>query len=322
MPLDDLVRVIETLQQRIRDHGDSLRQNEIRTRVALIDPLLTALGWDVSDPGLVTAEYDVNGKRADYALLDGQGNPVVFLEAKRLDEPLSNHRSQVVAYASELGIRYPALTNGKEWEVYDNSKLVPIGQRLILNASVDSDLPATPVLQFLLLWRPNMASGQPTNANEPILTQNQDTSEHPTLSATIANTTTGEPVLTSLKGWSSLAEFEVKTGTTPPVEIRFPDGNQKPIAIWRHIEERTVEWLWQKELLNLSHLPVPSSKKRYIVNSSAQHPTGDAFKYSVNVSGTPLVIEGNISSIASYRNTIRLLEHCGQSAASVYLRLS
>ena len=62
MPLDDLVQVIETVQKRIRDHGDSLRQNEIRTRVVLIDPLLTALGWDVADPGLVTAEYDVSGR--------------------------------------------------------------------------------------------------------------------------------------------------------------------------------------------------------------------------------------------------------------------
>ena len=60
MPLDDLVQVIEALQERIREHGDSLRQNEIRTRVALIDPLLTALGWDVSDPGVVTAEYRVD----------------------------------------------------------------------------------------------------------------------------------------------------------------------------------------------------------------------------------------------------------------------
>ena len=49
MPLDDLVHVIETLQQRIKDHGDSLRQNETRTRMALIDPLLQALGWDVAD---------------------------------------------------------------------------------------------------------------------------------------------------------------------------------------------------------------------------------------------------------------------------------
>ena len=66
MPLDDLVSVIETIQQRIREHGDSLRQNETRTRMALIDPLLTALGWDVADPGVVTPEYDVSGRRADY----------------------------------------------------------------------------------------------------------------------------------------------------------------------------------------------------------------------------------------------------------------
>ena len=63
MPLDDLVSVIEAIKQRIREHGDTLRQNETRTRMALIDPLLTALGWDVADPGLVTPEYDVSGRR-------------------------------------------------------------------------------------------------------------------------------------------------------------------------------------------------------------------------------------------------------------------
>lgn len=54
MLLDELVNVIEKLQERISVHGNSLKQNECRTRAALIDPLLTALGWDVSDPGLVT----------------------------------------------------------------------------------------------------------------------------------------------------------------------------------------------------------------------------------------------------------------------------
>ena len=33
--LDDPVGVIETLQQRIRDHGATLRENETRTRMAL-----------------------------------------------------------------------------------------------------------------------------------------------------------------------------------------------------------------------------------------------------------------------------------------------
>ena len=92
MLLDPLISVIEKLQQRIRDHGDALRQNEYRTRIALIDPLLQALGWDVSDPTVVMPEYDVNGKRADYALLN-VGQVVVFLEAKRLEENLSSHRS-------------------------------------------------------------------------------------------------------------------------------------------------------------------------------------------------------------------------------------
>ena len=182
MPLDDLVHVIETLQQRIKDHGDSLRQNETRTRMALIDPLLQALGWDVADPSAVLPEYDVSGKRADYALLSGN-SVVVFLEAKRLDEPLSNHRSQIVAYASELGIKFPALTNGNEWEVYDNSKLVPIEQRRILNLSINGTPAHQCALQLLLLWRPNLASGQPVQAKEPIL------------SATISTLSIVEPII-------------------------------------------------------------------------------------------------------------------------------
>ena len=46
MLLDDLVGVIETLKERIATHGATLREYETRTRMALIDPLLQALGWD------------------------------------------------------------------------------------------------------------------------------------------------------------------------------------------------------------------------------------------------------------------------------------
>ena len=44
MLLDELVSVIETLKQRIREHGSRLRENETRTRMALIDPLLQNVG--------------------------------------------------------------------------------------------------------------------------------------------------------------------------------------------------------------------------------------------------------------------------------------
>ena len=79
MPLDDLVSVIEILRERLQTHRQVLEANETRTRMALIDPLLQALGWDTADPALVLPEYDLSGnENADYALLDGTGKPVAL----------------------------------------------------------------------------------------------------------------------------------------------------------------------------------------------------------------------------------------------------
>ena len=86
--------------------------------MALIDPLLTALGWDVSDPSLVTPEYSVGKGRADYYALNGSETiPAAIVEAKKLDLILDrDHRSQVLNYAIERGARYAALTNGDIWD--------------------------------------------------------------------------------------------------------------------------------------------------------------------------------------------------------------
>ena len=75
MLLDELITVIETLKQRITDHGAILQYNETRSRMALIDPLLQVLGWDTTDPFLVIPEYDAGGGQVDYALLDKKGGP-------------------------------------------------------------------------------------------------------------------------------------------------------------------------------------------------------------------------------------------------------
>ena len=97
MLLDELIDVIDTLKKRITDHGPSLKENETRTRMALIDPLLQVLGWDTSDPFLVTPEYDASGGKADYALLGQGGRPTAAIEAKRLGQPLQQHLMQMVS---------------------------------------------------------------------------------------------------------------------------------------------------------------------------------------------------------------------------------
>lgn len=57
---DDLKQTIRDLNKRMHVHGDELRGNEWLTRYALIDPILTALGWNLADPEQVIPEYRPN----------------------------------------------------------------------------------------------------------------------------------------------------------------------------------------------------------------------------------------------------------------------
>ena len=313
MPLDDLVNIIETLQQRIRDHGPTLRENETRTRMALIDPLLTALGWDVSDPSVVTPEYSVNGKRADYALLKGDG-VVVFLEAKKLDEPLSNHRSQIVAYASELGIKFPALTNGNHWEVYDNSKLIPIDQRRILNYTLPKCChtmrPATAIALAA-----NLSSGQPMNANEPIQASERisEPAEYQQATNQVAGAQSGT--------WESLAKYDPVAHNQPPSAIHFENGSTHSVQFWYEVLAYAAEWLWSKEYLTHSNLPVASGPKRYIISAEPVHQSGSNFASPHSIGDLPLWISKHGNKQAMLKRTQALFQHCGIDPATVQLQV-
>ena len=61
--LDTLFGTIEMLKARIKEHEGYFHAGgkpEARTRAALIDPMLSALEWDVTDPGLVEVEPATN----------------------------------------------------------------------------------------------------------------------------------------------------------------------------------------------------------------------------------------------------------------------
>ena len=315
--LDELVSVIETLKSRINERRSVLQGNEAQTRMSLIDPLLRALGWDTADPALVRPEYVVNGRRADYALMNAQGDVVVFLEAKNLGEHLAaNHRSQVVAYASELGIRFPALTNGNEWEVYDNSQLVPIEQRRVLNVSIANADSAKCALQFLLLWRPNLASGQPIGANEPIL----GTEPPPANSAPIQNPVRNAPVPPDA-GWVSLKDFVATPGTTPP-KLRFPGGDELQPSNWRGLLIEVAERLIRDGVLSQDRCPVTVGKNAAysMVNLEPRHPNGKAFYASHSLSnGLFLAPHANANNIVHKCRAI--MEHLGKDPASIHVQV-
>ena len=253
---------------------------------------------------------------------------------------MPNHRSQVVAYASELGIRYPALTNGDVWEVYDNSQLVPIEQRRILDVSIMKHPPAQTALKLLLLWRPNIASGEPVAANEPVLSAEpvaQDSKAQagaasptprpePAKSLSVAQAAPGVPPMEEpgipTNDWIRLSDFFPETHDKAPSEIRFSDGKEYPMASlgWWRLVEKTAIWLWSKNYLTIDKVPVNSSPRRYIVNIERTHPSGKSFNAKKLINDTPLYTDGNVDCKAATANAKKLLTHCGQDPSSVWVK--
>ncbi len=305
MLLDELITVIETLKQRITDHGAILQDNETRSRMALIDPLLHVLGWDATDPFLVIPEYDAGGGQVDYALLDKKGGPTAVIEAKRLGEPLQKKWDQMIRYAMDDRINYAGITDGDRWELYDISRSGALHEKRILDLQISASPSYQAALNLLLLWRPNLSSAQPVQARKTIATDPPD--DNPA------------PPAPGPKSWVSLAKFVFRPGTKCPKSIRFLDRTECPIHYWYQLVMRTVQWLWSNEMLTKDNISDFSTKFQHLVHTEAVHPTGKKFYNPKCVTGTPLYLEAKMSAADSLKKTKVLLQRCGQSPAFVQL---
>lgn len=110
--------------KRVKDLAEHVKGNEQATKQSLIGPLLSLLGYDLTDPRECIPEYrvdfgkDRSSKPIDWAFLMN-GQPIFFVEAKEVGKRLPGYDEQLADYfakASEakLGI----LTNGIQWRFY------------------------------------------------------------------------------------------------------------------------------------------------------------------------------------------------------------
>ena len=166
MALDDLQEVIEQLQEMIATHHDYLSGKERRTRQVLIDPLLKAFGWDVSDPDTVYLEHN----HMDYALMSDD-RPVAVIEAKPLGNALETRvRTQAIAYAIDNNIPYIVVANGDRWEMYEVLKPGTPEDKKLMEFQLSKDSSQDTALQALRIWKPNLDAGRPNPAMQPVLT--------------------------------------------------------------------------------------------------------------------------------------------------------
>ena len=154
--MDDLLKLIATLRERIDSHEVALRRNEALTRSVLIDPLLRALGWDTENPAQVIPEYPIPSepkKQADYALFAGSDVPTIIVEAKSLGVALSEAAIQAVQYCTVDGYKYFAVTDGSQWTLYETHRSAALDKKKIARFDLRSDSPIDVCSRAIALWR-------------------------------------------------------------------------------------------------------------------------------------------------------------------------
>jgi hypothetical protein len=115
----------------LRERGEHVSEQD--TKAILIDPVLAALGWRLDELGDVRREYRAKPQDnpVDYALLVF-GQPRLFVEAKALSTTLDRKcASQVLGYASVVGVGWCLLTNGDEYRLYNSHAKVDVDEKLL-----------------------------------------------------------------------------------------------------------------------------------------------------------------------------------------------
>lgn len=254
--LGPLIDAIESARRQMLAQRRDLSDNETRTRTALINPILHALDWNVSDSSSVRTEHNLPSGRVDYALGWSFDRVFAVIEAKKLGEGLKPYRGQLVRYAYESSPSYAVLTNGDDWELYAvETSEREFHLRLVETCTLSSENdPLQSARKLLALWQANVESGRPVEA---------DGSAEPSTSSN-GSTKTGGGTPPADEGWVSLSEFSPPARTRAPFSIRFPGNRARELSKWSEMVVEMTNWLFDSGHLNAQDAPIVYSKSGHI----------------------------------------------------------
>ena len=263
--LDDLQDTVDTLKKRIKDNREHIQDSEWRTRITLINPVLHALGWDVSNPEIIEIEprvsIETTNRWADYALLGNNRQTILFLEAKKLADR-DAHVWQTVSYAVQENIarqskvHYCACTNGDVWRVYD-----VFSQELVMHVSLASEDIAKCSLKLLSLWRRSFGDGLLDHALPPVYEPELPLPPPP-------------PPPPPPPDWTPLTGEFATIGSPAPIMVRLPNGQEIATKYWINVLIETTQWLHQTGMLTSENCRMSMSDvmqtKAYLLSPDGQ----------------------------------------------------
>ena len=219
--IQHLVETLRVVSSRIENNRLTYNGNETNTRNGLINPVLGRLGWDVTDPELVSAEHPMGGGRVDYALKVNDV-PIAVVEAKNLGSRLrADVTAQLLNYISDTrSVKYAIATNGDSWQMQIRGE-----RRLSLDLNLTEQQEFESALELMKISRLVI---QPADV--------LSTQEHATTSPPQPDPVTCD--------WLTFDELEFK-GKSPNL-MMLPDGQQVPISSWKTMWITIAEWVIER----------------------------------------------------------------------------
>lgn len=328
--LDELVRTIEKLQERIRTHREPIGRFEHRTRASLIDPLLCALGWEVGDPAQVTLEKQVDGPgRPDYALLGTIGKPVLLIEAKKLAATRTRElMGQLYSYIAgenhnkDYKVPFGAWTNGDVWQVIDIS-----ANNTVLETQLSDNRPADCAFQLLGLWRDSLVDGirrTPVKLSAERSRGTEDgASDAPPLAGRAGRARSSRlpvsAIPASVASGVPLPDVRYGKGKGKPRCLVFPDTTRKDVSkSWASVQTATAEWLIDNS--HVKSLPLCNERGTHLLHRSPTGKNGKQFRQYTEVRKDHF-INTNLDPAGHLRKARELLSSCHVDPKDVRIEL-
>lgn len=287
-PMEALVETLNSIHQRINGYPGYLAGGETRTRQLLIDPLLSAMGWDVQNPKKVRLENPLQAPggtiRADYVLLNANGNDLAAIEAKklgaRLDDKVTN---QVFSYADEKNCQYMIVTDGDKWRIYNCHKNAARSEKLEVEIQVTrirSEVAADDLCEFLY----GKLTGSPSSVDVAII--------NPSYRGVLEM-----GITQSNSGWLALNDKHLPTkltGYRGKIHVQFNNGQHKVNKLSKMMQLVINELLIKSGNLTSRDCPIQLGKSgdRYLVHTEAIHANGSHFSATQKLSNGLFLFNG------------------------------
>ena len=307
--MDDFLKLIVTLRERVDSHQVALRRNEALTRSVLIDPLLRSLGWDTENPAHMIPEYPIPSepkKQADYALFAGSTVPTIIVEAKSLGAALSDAAIQAVQYCTVDGYKYFAVTDGSQWTLYETHRSAALDEKKIVRFDLRSDSPIDVCSMALALWRQRFVeSGSAWREPDPVTKAVVDT---PTSVRQATAASVGHRDLSS--EWVPISRLAPEKGEKPQ-ELRLPSGETLGVTSWAQLVAKLTKWLLDDGHLIDAILPIRGGGTSHLVAAQPKHSDGRPFRGNAAKVGR-LFVDTSYSGPNHARNMRTILERVGK----------